>query len=121
MRTEHASLDGDPLPEARLPSSEERGRFTLHAQIARAGELRLPIFWFPGWWVSVDGVSQPVYPCAGTGVICARVAAGTHAVAAEWRPTPIYHVGSAISLVTLAGLILWAASRKRPALGAMRA
>jgi len=121
MRTEHASLDGDPLPEARLPSSEERGRFTLHAQIARAGELRLPIFWFPGWWVSVDGVFQPAYPCAGTGVICTQVTSGTHAVAAEWRPTPIYHVGSAISLVTLAGLMLWAASRKKPALGAMRA
>jgi hypothetical protein len=113
MRTEHASLDGDLLPEARLPSPEERGRFTLRAQIGHAGELRLPIFWFPGWSLAVDGVSKPTYPCAGTGVICLRVDAGAHAVVAEWRPTPVYHVGSAISLAVLASLILWAAGRKR--------
>jgi uncharacterized membrane protein len=109
MRTPQASLDGEPISQARLPSSEQRGNFTLQADIARAGELRLPLFWFPGWSVSVDGVSKATYPCSGTGTICTRVDAGKHAVAAAWRPTLVYHLGSAISLATLVISILAAA------------
>jgi hypothetical protein len=112
MRTEHATLDGVAIPEARLPDPGQRGRLSLHAQIEHAGELRLPIFWFPGWSLSVDGVAQPIYPCPGTGVICAHVNPGSHAIAAAWRPTRVYHVGSALSLSTLAGLILFATRRK---------
>jgi hypothetical protein len=118
MRTEHATLDGARLSEARLPEPRQRGAFALHARIEHAGELRLPIFWFPGWSLSVDGVSRPAYPCPGTGVICTRVDAGTHVIAAAWRPTPVYHLGSAISLATLTGLVLWAVrqkTRKKPA------
>jgi hypothetical protein len=109
MRTEHASLDGVPISQARLPSSEQRGHFTLQTQIDHAGELRLPIFWFPGWSISVDGVPQATYPCPGTGVVCTRVDAGMHAVAAAWRPTRVYHLGEAISLATLVFSILMAA------------
>ena len=115
MRTEHVALDGVPIAEAKLPSPEQRGRFTLQAQIEHAGELRLPIFWFPGWSLSVDGMSQPTYPCAGTGVICTRVNVGAHVVTAAWRPTRVYHLGSALSLATLAGLVLFAVRRKRQA------
>jgi hypothetical protein len=115
MRTEHAALDGVPIAEAKLPEPEQRGRFALHAQIEHAGELRLPIFWFPGWSISVDGVSQPSYPCAGTGVICTRVNAGAHVIAAAWRPTLVCHLGSALSLAALAGLVLFAIRRKRRA------
>lgn len=109
MRTEQASLDGVPISKARLPSSEQRGNFTLQAQIADAGELRLPIYWFPGWSLSIDGVPQATYPCSGTGVICARVDAGTHVFAAAWRPTRVYHLGAAISLLTLVVSILMTA------------
>jgi hypothetical protein len=113
MRSEHATLDGVPLPDTRLPSADERGRFSLHARADREGELRLPVFWFPGWSITVDGAAQPAYPCAGTGVICTRLPAGEHTVTAAWRPTGVYHVGSALSLLTLAGLGFATARRRR--------
>ena len=113
MRSEHAALDSVEIPEARLPSADERGRFTLHARLDHPGELSLPIFWFPGWSLAIDGASLPTYPCAGTGVICTHAPAGSHAITAAWRPTPVYHLGSAISLLTFAGLVVIAIRRRR--------
>jgi hypothetical protein len=113
MRSEQAALDGAPLAETKLPSPEKRGDFTLRAEIEHAGELSLPVFWFPGWSISVDGLSQSSYPCTKTGVICTRVVPGTHSIAVAWRPTLVYHLGSALSLLALAGLILMAIRRGR--------
>ncbi|MBN2575528.1 MAG: hypothetical protein JXP73_13270 [Deltaproteobacteria bacterium] len=121
MRNEHATLDGVPLPEARLPGADERGHFTLRTQTERPGELGLPIFWFPGWSITVDGVAQPAYPCAGTGVLCTRLAAGTHTLTAAWRPTLVYHLGVAISLLAFAGLVLVVIKRKPPVAGSLGA
>jgi hypothetical protein len=112
MSTDHAMLDGVPLPEARLPAAIDRGDFTLQARISQPGELLLPVFWFPGWSVAVDGVKQPAYPCAGSGALCTRVVPGDHQIAAAWNPTFTNHLGTAISLATLGALLVWARRRK---------
>jgi hypothetical protein len=112
MATDHAMLDGVPLPEARLPAKIERGDFALRARIGHAGELLLPVFWFPGWSIAVDGVQQPAHPCAGSGALCTRVGPGDHQIAAVWSPTVASHLGTATSLATLFALLLWARRRK---------
>jgi hypothetical protein len=112
MLSGQVTLDGAPLPDVRLPSPPHRGRFTLHAQLGHAGELRLPLFWFPGWRATIDGVAQPTYACAGTGTLCLRVPAGAHGIAAAWRPTLVYRIGEAISFLTAVGLA-WTARKRR--------
>lgn len=106
-------LDGVPIPGAELPPWEDRRAFTIDLAAAQAGELRVPIFWFPGWSLTLDGRPQPAYPCTGSGAICTRVEAGAHQLGARWRPTPVYHAGTAISVLTLAGLAFWARRRRR--------
>lgn len=108
MRAGEVTLDDTPLPEARLPSPEQRGNFTLHVEVQHAGELRLPMFWFPGWSMTAHGQPLSTYPCAGTGIVCSRMVAGAHDLTVAWRPTFVYGLGSAMSLVTLIALVAWA-------------
>ena len=107
MRSQQVSLGDLPLPEVKLPSHDLRCSFSLQVQLPKPGELRLPIYWFPGWSVRSDGAALASYPCAGTGILCAQVGAGAHSIAAAWRPTLVYHLGVAISLATLAALVAW--------------
>lgn len=113
MLTDQAMLDGEVLPGARLPAWIDRGDFALRSRIGHPGELLLPVFWFPGWSIVVDGVQQPAYPCQGSGALCTRIAPGDHNITAAWSPTLASHLGTATSLATLAALLVWARRRKR--------
>jgi hypothetical protein len=113
MRAGQATLDDVPMPEARLPSHERRGDFTVHVDARQSGELRLPMFWFPGWSIATDGTALATYPCQGTGIVCAKIAAGAHDLVVAWRPTFVYWLGSATSLATLIALGLWYWSSRR--------
>lgn len=107
MREGQATLDGVPLPEAALPTHEQRGKFTLRVDAHQGGELRLPMFWFPGWSITDDGVALPTYPCQGTGIVCSKIGAGSHMLEVAWRPTFVYGLGQAVSLATLVALLVW--------------
>jgi hypothetical protein len=113
MRAGQATLDDVPLREVQLPSHERRGDFTVHLDVPRSGELRLPMFWFPGWSITTGATTLTTYPCPGTGIVCSKIAAGSHELAVAWRPTLVYWLGSAMSLATLIALGVWSWSSRR--------
>ncbi len=98
---ETALLDGVPLPEAQLPPWGARRQMRLEVRAPHAGALAIPVFWFPGWRVEVDGRRVAARACPGSGVICAPVGAGTHVVEARLETTRVQRAGEALSAASL--------------------
>ncbi|MCC6531352.1 MAG: hypothetical protein IT531_02290 [Burkholderiales bacterium] len=59
--------------------------------------LELPLFWFPNWVVTLDGVPQAPAPAAASGVIAVAIPPGTHRVEATWERGREATAGLAIS------------------------
>lgn len=71
------------------------------------GLLVLTDQFYPGWHATVDGQAVPIY-CVDYIFRGVRLAAGPHTVIFTYRPMA-FIVGLWISVVTLAGLVIWAA------------
>jgi hypothetical protein len=93
--------------DARTPVSWA-GRF----QTQGAGAAEMPIAFFPGWEVRVDGLPVPVEPARPTGLIRFQVPAGEHRVVALWTRTPPRLWGDGLSLLSLAVLAVMALGPK---------
>lgn len=84
----------------------------------RAVTLRLPMFAFPAWGLSVDGAPQALRADPDTGLVLVDLAPGRHAVGLHWAGLPAERTGwviTLIALVALAALLLLqrAATRRR--------
>lgn len=89
--------------------------FSVAVTAPVATSLRLPVFAFPAWRVSVDGVTQANQPDPATGLILAAVPAGRHVVTLAWTRLPAEIAGlwiSALALLVLLGLIARARLRR---------
>ena len=89
--------------------------FTLDVRMA--GTVRINTFYFPGWTVVLDGVTQPVDHGNPQGLMELEVPAGRHVLRVVFKDTPIRVGASLVSLATLAGLLGWPLAKKvaRPA------
>lgn len=84
--------------------------FTATITAPQAVSVRLPLFAFPAWRVSVDGAQQANRPDADTGLVRVDVPAGRHVVTLGWARTKAETAGlwiSAVALLVLAALMLW--------------
>lgn len=72
----------------------------------RAVDVRLPVFAFPAWSLTVDGQPQVLVADADTGLPLVRLGPGRHLVALRWTGTPADATGRAISLGALAVLLI---------------
>jgi hypothetical protein len=72
----------------------------------RAVAVRLPLFAFPAWRLSVDGQPQALVADPDTGTVVAQLAPGRHQVALAWAGLPAEKTGRIITLVALALLAL---------------
>jgi hypothetical protein len=82
-----------------------------------AAELELPISFFPGWRVRVDGAEIPPDLPSSTGRIRVSVDAGTHRLEAAFQRTPIRWAADAITLAALLFTIIvavWSRKPRRP-------
>ena len=52
---------------------------------AHPAHLRLPLFAFPAWQVTIDGAAVPTASDPATGLISVDLPAGAHRVAATWK------------------------------------
>jgi hypothetical protein len=68
--------------------------------------VRLPVFAFPAWGLSVDGQPQALVADPDTGLPLVQLAAGRHQVALVWAGTPADAVGRGVSLAALAVLLV---------------
>jgi len=78
-------------------------RIVVEAEVQQPALLVLGEVWYPGWQVTVDGVRQPYYRVNGI-VRGVYLEPGTHVVTWRYRPVSL-RWGSALTVVTLAGLI----------------
>lgn len=91
-----------------VPTVLNRRPTTLTATVQATSEcdLELPIAYFPGWRVSVNGTETPLGDPSPTGRIRLSLNPGTHRVEAEFVRTPVRWIAETISVITLIGAAL---------------
>src|SRR5262249_18783572 len=97
-------LDVPPYaPEVRIVAGDGKiqGAF---AQIRTPSLIELPIAYFPGWEVRLDGIAAPIQPADRTGLIRFPARPGDHRIEARWTRTAPRTAGEAISILSL-GLV----------------
>ena len=72
--------------------------------------LRLPLFWFPGWEVVINGVLTPGRWDEQTGLLTVDVDKGTTVMEARWVGIRAERIGLGISLIALGIFLAMAAS-----------
>jgi hypothetical protein len=78
--------------------------------------LALPLYFWPGWAASVDGVTAPVWAVEGSGHLAVKVPPGEHMLRVNLGRTPLRAAAEILSLVTLlaiAAAALWRMMRSR--------
>lgn len=75
--------------------------------------VQLPLYYFPGWEVFVDGASAPINYDNKLGLITFSLNQGSHNVKAELRNTPARIIGNTISLASIIAVPIYLKKRKR--------
>ena len=99
-------------------TSDGAQRWTFRA--TAPASVRLPLFAFPAWRLSRDGVAAGSAVDPATGLIQITIPAGETTVAAAWRALPAERLGAGISLAAalgLLGVVAWRTSRARAGAG----
>jgi hypothetical protein len=71
-------------------------------------QARYDTFAFPGWAVLIDGQEVDITPTDPEGLITFPVPAGEHIIQVRWQSTPIRQLMTAISLLSLIGVVITA-------------
>ncbi|NOZ60038.1 MAG: hypothetical protein GXO66_10785, partial [Euryarchaeota archaeon] len=74
--------------------------YLMSANLSGGGSLTLPIFYFPGWRVLVNGAEVPVHPDP-RGLISFQVPGGAAEIRVEFGSTPLRKLGWLITLLSL--------------------
>ena len=69
--------------------------------------IAIPIVYFPGWKISVNGIDTEVIPAGKLGLISFSVSPGHHYIQARFINTRVRTVGNMISLLALFSIPLW--------------
>lgn len=73
----------------------------------------LPITYFPGWVVDLDGVATNTLHISQLGLIEFNLPQGQHTITAQFQNTPIRNLGNGVTLVSLAILFIVFGLRKK--------
>ncbi len=63
--------------------------------------------YFPGWAATLDGAPVSVEAYGEQGLIAVQVPPGEHIVSIHFGETPARQVGALVSLLSLAGAMVW--------------
>ena len=90
--------------------------YVAFVRAASESELELPLAYFPGWRVRVNGLAQPVDTPSPMGRMRVTVPPGDHRVAATFERTPVRWAADLTSLAAAIGYIAaaFAFRRRRP-------
>ena len=78
---------------------------------AHPAHLRLPLFAFPAWRVTIDGAAASTASDPATGLISVDLPAGAHRVAATWKRLGVERAGLVITGLAALALVILAATR----------
>lgn len=110
-------LDGVAAPRGNVSASILRhtpNEWVAELRAADQTDIELPLAYFPGWHVRVDGVEQPLGEPSPMGRMRIAVAAGTHRVEASFTRTPVRWAGDLTSLAALIALVVFGLTNRRP-------
>jgi hypothetical protein len=97
-----------PTPEIVLVAGNDHA-LELTITNAVTTPLRFGDFYFPGWQVTLDGVSPlATYPSTNLGLLTVDVPPGSHTLRKTWQDQPVHVAGTLVSLAALAGLTVLA-------------
>ena len=96
--------------------SKGSNRFSFEAQVYGAARVEVPVTYFPGWVVLVDGRQVPVEIHDTYGFIVVALENGRHIVRGRFTNTPIRTASNAATVVSmlglLGGLLIWENKQK---------
>ncbi len=102
---------------ARVISSESWGSyFRGHIQVDRPSTVRINLYYFPGWQVTVDGRPALYRVSEARGLMELDLTPGEHRIEVRMGTTPVRQIGGAITGVTLFPILIllfWPGRRKR--------
>ncbi len=85
---------------------ERRGNSAYFPAANCLGQVRMPIFYFPGWAATADGQSQPVSADPQTGLLVVTLDRAAPVIILSREPLPVQRLGL---LVSLAAAVVWLA------------
>jgi hypothetical protein len=88
-------------------SVEDRYQFTSKEKF----RARFLTFYFPGWQAFLDGEPAPIRVTTPRGLIAVDVPAGDHELLLQFGETPFRLMADVISVLGLAAIVVWLASR----------
>ncbi len=84
--------------------------------------LTFHAFYYPAWYLLLDGSPWPTRPETNLGLLTADIPPGLHTIELRWGETPAARLGRALSLLTLgvllATLLFWGKGRRARVLAA---
>ncbi|HQY91606.1 hypothetical protein [Caldilinea sp.] len=117
---DYVEHQGDAPTQGRLEIVRGEGRVTEShvggssaggsVEMSTPGAVRLNVYYFPGWAVTVDGQPVEIAPDPVFGAIQFDLPTGSHRIDARFGETPVRMIAMLISAVALAvclGLVLW--------------
>lgn len=94
-------LESDAIHEARNITYTQLSDNQLQVNLRKDLKIRFRQYYFPGWQLLLDGEPFPIQPDERFGLIEARLPEGQHIVQLDYIGTPIQHISTAISLITI--------------------
>lgn len=88
----------------------QSSEFTVYS-LASENRINLPIVYFPGWQVKVNGYPVQIKPGGSLGLINLKIASGKSHITANFTDTPVVKAGNIISLMALFLSPLWLLKR----------
>jgi hypothetical protein len=109
-------LRPEDLPDATRILSADYGATSAHItlEITEPFRARYLAFYYPGWRVRIDGEMVSIDPTDPDGLIAFDVPAGEHSIEVRFTETPLRLAADAISVASIALLLLCALVPLRP-------
>lgn len=113
-----ARLDPASLPDGARILRAEYGPLhaTIELESPQPFRARYLALYYPGWQVQVDGEAVPVAPSSLEGLLTFDIPAGRHILTVRFAETPLRLLADAVSLLSLAALLLTLLPTRRHAL-----
>ena len=97
------------VPGSRISVRTSSWTSTMHEYVVAAPaptQVMESTNYFPGWTVLIDGRETAAAPAPPFGLLSFPVPAGQHDITVEFRPTPVRHLASMISILAFVVLLL---------------
>jgi len=108
-------LDTSALPEGSIAqvTMSTSLKTDLSVTVPEDTELVFRIFYYPGWYATVDGRATPVFPSGPQGLLSLDVPSGTHTLEVAFGSTPTRKLALAVSLLSAIALTSYVMCQNR--------